>query len=555
MSSEQVSDGVEADLFGGDGEMRARCRALNWAATPLGPVAHWSPALRSAVRLCLDAGFAACLHAGPELVAVYNDRYRATLGALKHPGALGRPLRVVWSEVWPEVAPEFAQVLAGGAPVNRENQRFMLVRDERPDEAYFTYSLSPVRDESGAVIAVFNIAIETTAQVLAERQRESYREALAAEREHLKRVIEQAPVAMYIATGREHVFEVVSASWYRIAGKRPEEVLGRSVRDVFPELVPQGIVDVIERVYDTGEPFVAPAMPVVIDADGDGVPEDRFFNVVYQPLHDAAGAVYAIALVATEVTELVQARRTAEEAQAAAEAANRSKSEFLAVMSHELRTPLNAISGYTDILDMGIHGPVTEAQRNSLGRIRSSQQHLLGLINDVLNYAKLETGTVHYHITEVHVQEVFASVEAIIAPQVGAAGLTLVECDSSADLWVRADAEKLRQILLNLLSNAIKFTRPHPERGRIELACLDDGDHVRLEVRDTGIGISADKLESIFEPFVQVRADLTRTEEGTGLGLAISRDLARGMGGDLRVTSAPGEGSTFTLILPSTGYR
>jgi signal transduction histidine kinase len=242
------------------------------------------------------------------------------------------------------------------------------------------------------------------------------------------------------------------------------------------------------------------------------------------------------------------ARRAAELAQRDAEAANRAKGEFLAVMSHELRTPLNAIGGYAELMQMGIRGPVTEQQRDDLGRIQRSQRHLLGLVNEVLNYAKLETGSVRYDAVDVSVCAALAEAEGLVAPQARAKGLALGAATCPDDLAVRADPEKLRQVLVNLLSNAIKFTDPG---GRIAVGCAARGATVDVRIRDTGIGIPADKLEAIFEPFVQVRAALTRTAEGTGLGLAISRDLARGMGGDLTVESTPGVGSTFTLTLPA----
>jgi signal transduction histidine kinase len=237
-----------------------------------------------------------------------------------------------------------------------------------------------------------------------------------------------------------------------------------------------------------------------------------------------------------------------DEARADADAANRAKGEFLSVMSHEIRTPLNAIGGYAELIEMGIRGPVTAEQRVDLGRIRLSQNHLLGLVNEVLNYTKLETGTVEYDIQEVPVREAFNAAEALVLPQARAKGLELVTGGTERFLSVRADPDKLRQILVNLLSNAVKFT---PPGGRVRLECERVGECICFAVRDTGIGIPADKLAAVFEPFVQVRTDLTSTQEGTGLGLAISRQLARGMGGNLVVESTPGVGSVFTLKLPA----
>ena len=239
----------------------------------------------------------------------------------------------------------------------------------------------------------------------------------------------------------------------------------------------------------------------------------------------------------------------AEHLRAVAEEANQAKSTFLAVMSHELRTPLNAIAGYVDLLELGIHGPITEAQRASLNRIGRSGRHLLRLINEVLNLARIEAGHVQYDIEDVPVSDLVAAVTPMIEPQFKQKSLTLT-VDLAPDLRVRADREKAQQILLNLLGNAIKFT---PPGGQVAVDAVQDselGDRLGLRVSDTGIGIPADKLESIFQPFVQVDVTRTRTAEGTGLGLAISRDLARGMGGDLTAMSAPGAGSMFTLTLP-----
>ncbi len=232
----------------------------------------------------------------------------------------------------------------------------------------------------------------------------------------------------------------------------------------------------------------------------------------------------------------------------AAEAANRAKTSFLAAMSHDVRTPLNAILGYVDILEMEIRGPVTPAQRQDLGRISASGKRLLALINDILSFARLEAGKIEIRVQPVALDAAVHQLESSFLPQVSARGLTYhyEGCDPS--LQVTADPERMGQIVLNLITNAVKFTDPG---GEIRVSCAVDGDYAATRVEDTGRGIPADRLSSIFEPFVQVDRERTdQASQGVGLGLAISRELARAMGGELTAESTPGRGSCFTLLLP-----
>jgi PAS domain S-box-containing protein len=230
-----------------------------------------------------------------------------------------------------------------------------------------------------------------------------------------------------------------------------------------------------------------------------------------------------------------------------ADLANRAKSAFLAAMSHELRTPLNAIGGYAELLEIGISGPLTDTQTHHVERIKRSQQHLLRVINDILNFSRVEASVLSYDIGPVPMDEVTDEVAQMIAPQAAKKGVAFHHVACPPDLLARVDKAKVQQILLNLLSNAVKFTATG---GVVELACTGEGSTVRVIVRDTGMGIPANMLDDIFEPFVQVGRSLTSAHEGTGLGLAISRDLARAMGGDIAVESTPESGSTFTLRLP-----
>jgi PAS domain S-box-containing protein len=246
---------------------------------------------------------------------------------------------------------------------------------------------------------------------------------------------------------------------------------------------------------------------------------------------------------------LEEARADAERARAEAEAANHAKSEFLATMSHELRTPLNAIGGFAQLIADGIYGSVEPRQTEALGRIKRAQELLLGLINAVLNFAKVQAGHVSLDVADFGIRSVLDDVRVLVLPPMHGKQLAFTIGEASdPDASVRGDREKVQQILLNLLSNAAKFTTPG---GRVTVDWQPVGEMVAVTVTDSGIGIPPDKINLVFEPFVQLGSDRTTVGQGTGLGLAISRELARSMNGELSATSEPGTGSTFTLSLPA----
>ena len=250
--------------------------------------------------------------------------------------------------------------------------------------------------------------------------------------------------------------------------------------------------------------------------------------------------------VAQANSALSKKAQEAEIAKKSAEEANKAKSSFLATMSHELRTPLNAIAGYVDLLETEVSGPVGETQRLYLKRIEASAQMLRRLVEEILSFAKLESGRLDFNITTVPLGDILTRLRGFIELQSSKAGIEYRMQGCPPNAIVHGDADKIEQILLNLLSNATKFT----EQGSIEVRCDVGPREVHIDVIDTGRGIPQELHEKIFEPFVQGERELTRTVPGTGLGLAISRDLARRMNGDVTVKSAEGKGSTFTLVLP-----
>jgi signal transduction histidine kinase len=295
---------------------------------------------------------------------------------------------------------------------------------------------------------------------------------------------------------------------------------------------------------------------VVVDArwrvrrpDGSEIVAQGSATPLRGPGGEAAGAV------------LVLRDATAEHAaRAAAEAANRAKSHFLATTSHEIRTPLNAIMGYTELLELGIPGPLTETQRGYLERVRLSSRHLLGVVNQVLDLSKIEAGRMVVRVRPARAGDAAEAAAALVESQAQARGVALTgACPRSSGVAYLGDPDRVEQILVNLLSNATKFTEPG---GSVTLTCglarvpapeavvePHERGWAYFRVEDTGVGIRPDQLAAIFEPFVQAEQGHTRTHGGTGLGLAIARRLARMMGGDVTVRSAPGEGSTFMVWL------
>ena len=350
------------------------------------------------------------------------------------------------------------------------------------------------------------------------------------------------PDGVFLVDGTGHLMRE-NAAGARLVGVAHEDAVGRP----FSELLGRALGDELaSAVADIG----GVTEPIGRQARG----RDRWFSVEAAPVRarSADGAAPGAVCIVSDVTERVALLEREQAARLEAENANRTKSEFLAMMSHELRTPLNAIAGYVELLRTGVAGDPTDGQIEYLKRLKSSQEHLLRLIDSLLDFTRLEAGRLEFDVADVLVRDLLEGVDPFVRPQVLAKGLDY-QCRTPDDgVRVRADAEKVGQILLNLVSNAVKFT---PRGGRILLHATPDAGVVHLHVEDTGQGIPAEKLDRIFDAFVQVDQRLTRQHGGVGLGLAISRELARAMGGELVARSEVGRGSTFTLTLPRAEDR
>lgn len=340
--------------------MGARIRAHDWATTPLGSPDRWPQSLRSALSICLNSSFPTAIYWGPELRLLYNDAW-APIPAERHPWALGQPAAEVWDDIWSVVGPQFGQVLATGQGFSTFDQMLPMVRGGEVKETYWNYSITPIRGEDGSVIGIFNQGHETTAAVLAERQK-------TAETDRLRRMFDQAPGFMAMLRGPEHVFELVNAAYMQLVGHR--DVVGRRLREALPEIEGQGYFELLDKVFASGKPFAGRALPVDLQHARGGAVERRYVDLVYQPITDAAGAVSGIFVEGSDVTERVLAEAELRES----EARHRALSAAAERRAAELRAVLESIP---DAVYIGGAEGITLANQPALDQLGFSTQEEL----------------------------------------------------------------------------------------------------------------------------------------------------------------------------------
>ena len=548
--------------------MGARVRALDWSKTALGPLDDWPQSLRTIVSTCLSSRFPILLWWGPELVMIYNDALSQIIGN-KHPRAMGQRGAEGWWEVWDLLGPMLMSVLAEGASTWSENQRLDIERSLQSghlEETYFTFSYSPVRDESGGVGGVFCAVTETTAQILSERRLRT----LTTLAQQTAEVTTAGEACLQSAAAlKENAADVPAALLYLAEGQGNTARLASTVGVTFPDAQLAARVEwPLGAVLETGNALVirGEALQRALEVMGCQVssPAESALLLPFGPLGKPrpSGVLIVclapllllderyrsfLVLVAGHIGTAIASARALEAAEQRADALaqlDRAKTAFFSNVSHEFRTPLTLMLGPTeDALaseDRSLSGVALET-------VHRNELRLLRLVNTLLDFSRIEAGRAEAAFEPTDLSALTRDFAAAFRSAIERAGLNFeVDCAPLAEP-IYVDREMWEKIVLNLLSNALKFTF----EGSIGVALHLTAGLATLVVRDSGGGISAAELPQVFDRFHRVEGTRSRTHEGTGIGLALVRDLVRLHGGDIAVGSREGEGTRFTVSIPT----
>ena len=566
--------------FAGSGEVRARLRSMDWSRSGLGPPQSWSPVLRQMVDVCLDSGFPILINWGPELIAVYNDAFAQTLGG-KHPDALGRSARETWPESWDSIGARLHEVMPGGRTLTWENERQILERNGYPEECFFTFSHSPIRESDGTIVGMFTASIETTAKMIGDRRMRVVRQLGAmsvtdtvstvdccrAALSILRRTRESVPFAAAVLTsvgagdadaavndwepvgGYGLAADADVADFLRAVDSR-DAVLQRVLKTADAEAV-TGLRDQLPDVLPAGplgplRPDAAVVLPLTVSGRSEPIGALILGVNPYRPLDDdfwafakLIGRQIRVALTDTIAYELERQR-----VQVLADL-DRAKMEFFQNVSHELRTPLTLLlSPLRDLLQSP--GRLTpDEEREDLEAAVRAAERLQLMVEALLDFSGAEARTLKPELQPTDLVALTAEVASMFRATAEHAGLRFEVATATEPVTALVDRGMWSTIVTNLLSNAMKFT----PSGGVEVAVTAAGATVTLTVTDTGVGIPAAQQQLVFDRFY--RAAGGEQEHGAGIGLALVSDLARAHKGTVQLHSQPGSGSTFTVVLPT----
>ncbi len=561
-----MNDGSQSShrFLQGGGELGELIRAHNWSATPLGPPEQWPQSLRSAVSILLPSRAQICLFWGPELITIYNDAYRPTLG-IKHPWALGRPGREVWKELWDDFLQSiFEEIIRTGNAFWASDHPFFLERHGFPEETYFDVSYDPVRDESGNVGGLFCIVSETSGRVIGERRLRTLRgiSQVASEAQGTEEAFQR--IASVLSENQHDIpFALLydrhsgsgSAQWVAASGI---EMIDANVWPLSAAADSSGAIDL-----DGGNLPTIVRRPIgpwpesitavsVLPLIGMGQFPHGFLVVGISPRLALDGKYRDfLKLVASNTAAAVGAAQALSEERERAHALaelDRAKTLFFSNISHEFRTPLTLMLGPVEDILNDATTDIAVSHREKLDLAHRNAIRLLKLVNALLDFSRIESGRIEATYTPTELGSLTAEIASTFRSAIEKAGLALiVDCPPTAEP-IYVDREMWEKIVLNLLSNAFKFTFS----GTIEVRLRPNSDGAVLTVRDTGTGIAPEHLPHLFDRFYRVPNATSRTHEGSGIGLALVHELVKLQKGEIYVESETGRGTCFSIKL-STG--
>jgi signal transduction histidine kinase/DNA-binding response OmpR family regulator len=573
--SREDGDTGSAPFLSGGGKMGARMRAHDWAQTPFGPTKCWPQSLRSAVSICLNSRFPIAIYWGPELALIYNDAWSPILGE-KHPWALGRPGREVWPEIWDAIGPLYAQVQSTGEGVWQQDQLLPMRRHGYTEECYFNFTFSPIRGEDGRVEGIFNAVIETTFRVIEERRTKVLRDLLE---QTVKATTAQEACALaasimgkanadipfclvYLAEADGSRCRLAASAGLPLGSPAaPAEIELQNADAPWP-FPASGSMEMIEHVARADEKLDAPlpggawpepsreAYVVPIAGPVPGEPAGFLVAGISPRRRDDDDYRTFVGRAAAQISSVLSTVRSFEAERKRAEALaqiDRAKTLFFSNVSHELRTPLTLMLGpLDDALSEAAELP--DAQRERLVVAHRNAQRLFKLVNTLLDFSRIEAGRADARYEPVELTAFTHELASSFRSAIERAGLEFRVHGKPLTRLVHVDREMWEKIVLNLLSNAFKFTF---EGGiDISVAATEDGKSATLIVSDTGAGIPHHELPRLFERFHRVENQKSRSFEGSGIGLALVHELVKLHGGDIRVESEVGKGTTFFITIP-----
>jgi signal transduction histidine kinase len=513
----------------GTGEMADLTRAFDWGSTSIGPVDKWPDALLLTVNTVLASPHPMFLWWGSDLIQFYNDAYRECLRDDKHPLALGQTGRACWAEIWPIIYPQIEGVMSEGKAVWKEDQLIPILRNGYLEDVYWTYAYSPVRDLGGCIGGTLVTCIETTQRQIADQ-------TLRQEIRRLGDLFQQAPAFFAVLRGPEHVFERINPLYQQLLG--PRNLVGKTVRDAVPEAEGQGFINVLHKVYRTGEPFVGRGVPIQLARLGSDVLDKRILDFVYQPMRDVDGNVSGIIVLGIDVTEAKRAEQALLQTEKLVAVGRLASS-----IAHEINNPLESVTNLVYL------AKVTAVNPQTIEYLKSAEEELRRV-------SAITCQTLRFHRQSTNPR--LTSLTGLIDDTLSTLKGRLVNSQITVSRRERALRPvlcfegEIQQVISNLMGNAIDAMST--SGGRLWLRTREgnnwsDGERgIVFTIGDTGSGMTPDTACMIFEPFFT-----TKGASGTGLGLWVSRDIVRRHKGALRVKSSQRpntRGTIFTLFLP-----